>query len=201
MQICIYSYISKKYSKTNNKYIKFYDPKQKSKHFIYLVANNLYGKFLPTRRFKCLDHKNLGSNKHSSNSLKRYASEVDFEYPKLLGELNNDYSSAPDEVEINKEMLSNYQLDNFITFLLKIFKNWCPSFLINKKVCASLWKLATLKNTPSLEFNLSKWLKPNVEFNTQERIETEKNGDKDGKVLYKLINYAVYGKAIENLRD
>ena len=33
------SYISKKYSKANNKYLKSYDPKQKSKH-IYLDANN-----------------------------------------------------------------------------------------------------------------------------------------------------------------
>ena len=34
------SYISKKYSKANNKYLKSYDPKQKSKHIIYLDANN-----------------------------------------------------------------------------------------------------------------------------------------------------------------
>ena len=36
----------------SNKYLKSYDPKQESKHIIYLDANNLYGysmpKFLPT---------------------------------------------------------------------------------------------------------------------------------------------------------
>ena len=46
------SYISNNYSKANNKYLKFYDPKQESKHIIYLVVNNLCGsamsKFLPT---------------------------------------------------------------------------------------------------------------------------------------------------------
>ena len=45
------SYISKIYSKANIKYLKFYNPKQESKHIIYLDANNLYGyalsKFLP----------------------------------------------------------------------------------------------------------------------------------------------------------
>ena len=38
-----------------------------------------------------------------------------------------------------------------------------------------------------LEFNQSQWLKQYVEFNTQKRIEVGENGDKDGKVLYKLI--------------
>ena len=32
-----------KYSKANNKYLKSYDPKQESKHIIYLEVNNLYG--------------------------------------------------------------------------------------------------------------------------------------------------------------
>ena len=37
------SYISNRYIKANNKYLKSYDPKQESKHIIYLDANNLYG--------------------------------------------------------------------------------------------------------------------------------------------------------------
>ena len=36
------SHISNRYSKANNKYLKSYDPKQQSKHIIYLNANNLY---------------------------------------------------------------------------------------------------------------------------------------------------------------
>ena len=46
------SYISNRYSKAKNKYLTFYDPKQESKHIIYLDGNNLYGyaisKFPPT---------------------------------------------------------------------------------------------------------------------------------------------------------
>ena len=46
------SYISKRYSKVNNKHLKSYDPRQESKHTIYLDKNNLYGytmfKFVPT---------------------------------------------------------------------------------------------------------------------------------------------------------
>ena len=33
------------------------------------------------------------------------------------------------------------------------------------------------------------------------RIEAEKNGDKDGKALYKLMKNAVYRKTMENLRN
>ena len=50
------SYISKRYNKANNKYLKSYDSKQESKYIIQLDPNNLYGyvmsKFLPTSNFK-----------------------------------------------------------------------------------------------------------------------------------------------------
>ena len=51
--IYIFIYI---YSKANNRYLKSYDPKQESKHIIYLNANNLCGyamsKVIPTSGFK-----------------------------------------------------------------------------------------------------------------------------------------------------
>ena len=46
------SYISYRYSKANNNYLKCYDPKQELKHVINFDANNLHGyamsKFPPT---------------------------------------------------------------------------------------------------------------------------------------------------------
>ena len=58
------SYISNRYSKVDNKYLKSYGPKQEPKHIIYLDANNLYGyamsKFLPTSEFKWIDLKEFG---------------------------------------------------------------------------------------------------------------------------------------------
>ena len=66
------SYISNRYSKANNKYLKSYIPKQESKHITYLDTNNLYGyamsKFLPTIRFKWIDPEEFNLNKYSSNS-------------------------------------------------------------------------------------------------------------------------------------
>ena len=89
------SYISKRYSKINNKYLKSYDSKQESKHIIYLDANNLYGytmsKFPPTSGLKWIDPREFKSNKYSSNSLKGCVLEIDLEYPRELPQLNNNY--------------------------------------------------------------------------------------------------------------
>ena len=59
----IISYIFNRYSKASNKYLKFCDPKQASKHILYLDANNLYGyamrRFLLTSELKQTDLRNL----------------------------------------------------------------------------------------------------------------------------------------------
>ena len=71
-----------------------YDPKQESKHIIYLDANNLYGyamsKFFPKRGLKWIDLKEFVLNKYNSNTSKECVLEVDLEYPKELQELHND---------------------------------------------------------------------------------------------------------------
>ena len=51
------------------------------------------------------------------------------------------------------------------------------------------------------QLNQSQWLKPYVEFNSNKRIETEKNCDTDGEALCKLMNNVLYGKTIEKLRN
>ena len=57
------SYISKRYSKVS----RCYDPKQESKHIIYVKASNVYdyvmSKFLPTSGLKWIDPKEFDLNK------------------------------------------------------------------------------------------------------------------------------------------
>ena len=76
----------------------------------------------------------------------------------------------------------------------------------------SLWKFTTLqlylrlglklkKIHRTLEFNQFQWLEQYAEFNTQKRTKPGKNWGKDGKALYKLINNAVHGKTVGNLRN
>ena len=106
------SYISKRYSRANNKYLKSYDPKQKSKHIVYLDTNNLYGYvmpgFLPTNGFRWIDPKEFDSSKYSGNSSKGCVLEVDLEYPKEFREPDNDYPLALDTREFKNKM-SSYQ--------------------------------------------------------------------------------------------
>ena len=80
------SYISNRYSKANNKHLNSYDPKEESKHFIYLDANNTYGygmsKFLPTSEFKWIGPNEFDLNKYTSNSLKGCVLEVILNFQK-----------------------------------------------------------------------------------------------------------------------
>ena len=208
------SYISNRCSKANNKCLKSCNPKPKSKH-IYLDAKNLYGyamcKFLPTSRFKRIDPKEFYLNKHTSSSSKGCALKVDLEFPKELWELHNDYPLAPDKIKIRREMLSDYQLK--ITDLYnipignvkKLLHNFSDKekYLIhhgNLKLYLRLW-LKLKKIHCVLEFSQCQWLKQYVEFNTQKKNRSRKNGDKYGKALFQLMNNAACGKAMENLRN
>ena len=112
------SYISNRYRKANNKYLKPYGPKQESKH-IYLGVNDLYGyalsKFLPTSGLNWIDPEEFDLHKYTSNSWKGCVLLVDLEYPKDLRELHNDYPLAPDKIEIKRKLSLKYVIhyENF----------------------------------------------------------------------------------------
>ena len=80
------SCISKRYSKANNKYLTFYDPKRPTKYITYLDKNNLYGyamsKSLPTGGFKLLDPAKFNLDKYDNDNLRGCVLKIDLEYPK-----------------------------------------------------------------------------------------------------------------------
>ena len=50
---------------------------------------------LPISEFKWIDPKDFDLNKYNKNSSKSCVLEIDFEYPKELHELHNDYPDYP----------------------------------------------------------------------------------------------------------
>ena len=109
------SYINKRFSKANNKYMKCYDSDKENKYTMYLDANNLYGyvmcQYLRYTGFKWLNQKEIDNfyvNLVGENSSIEYMLEVDLEYPNDLHELHNDYTLAPEKPKISQNMLSKY---------------------------------------------------------------------------------------------
>ena len=107
-----------------------------------------------------------------------------------------------DNIEFKIKMLSEYQLrivDLYnipIGNVKKLMSNMfdeekCVIHQGNLQLYLRLG-LKLKKINRVLEFNKSQWLKPYIEFNTQKRIEAERNNDKDIKALYKLISNAIY---------
>ena len=112
------SYINKRYSKANNKYCPDYNKEKPKNYIIYLDMNNLYGhamsQYLPYANFKRF--KNIDKIKHKlmnikSNSSTGYILEVDLDYLQELHDIHNDYSLAPEKINLPKEWLSDYCLE------------------------------------------------------------------------------------------
>ena len=121
------SYIAKRYSKANNKYMQSYDAKKPSKCITYLDANNLYGwamiQDLPYSGFKWLNQKEIGNfclNSIGENSSIGYIFEVDLEYPSEMHDLHNDYPLAPEKIEITQNILSKYYFNIANKYGIKI---------------------------------------------------------------------------------
>ena len=109
------SYITKRPSKANNKYMQSCDDKKASKYILHLNANNLYGwetsQDLPYSGFKWLNQREIDKfflYLIGENSSDGYILEVDLEYSDEVHELHNDYPLAPEKLEISNNMLSNY---------------------------------------------------------------------------------------------
>ena len=208
------SYIAKRYSKANNKYMKSYDNSKESKFILYLDPNNLYGwamsQYLPYGRFKWLNQKEINNsclNSISENSSIGYILEVDLEYASELHDLHNDYPLAPEKLEITQNVLSKYCLSIANKYGIKIgVVNKLAPNLGNKSKYVVHYKNLQLylslgmkltKVHRILKFKQSDLLKKCIDFNTDKRKNAANSFEKD---FFKLRNNSVIGKTMENLR-
>ena len=113
------------------------------------------------------------------NSSVGYGLEVDLEYPRELHDLHNDYPLAPEKVEINENMLSNYWFNIANKYGIKIggVNKLVPNLGDKSKYVVHYRNLLLylplgMKLTKIqivLKFKQSDWLKKFVDFNTDKK--------------------------------
>ena len=98
----------------NNKFLKSNDSNKPPSCIIYLDANNLYGhsmmKLSQTEIFQLVNLKDFNLHSYFSDSLINFFLEFDLHYPDKLYDYHNDYHLTGGKIEVNKDLLSDYQL-------------------------------------------------------------------------------------------
>ena len=184
-----------RYAKSNNKYMRDYDKNKESSYIQYLVANNLYGKAmsekLPVRGFRWMtdisrmDEEFVRS--YDKNDIKGYILEVDVDYPNELQNLHRDFPFLAESMVINntKKLVCNLQ-DK---------KNYVVHINVLKQALDHGLKLRKVHRV--IEFDQEAWLKKYINFNTELCKNALNDFEKD---FFKLMNNAVFGKTMENMR-
>ena len=207
-----FSYIAKRYSKSNNKYMKNYDHKKPSKFITHIDMNDLYDWTMSGNLhyggFKRLENvDNLDVHSISKKRLIGYILEVDFEHPDELHALHNDYPLAPEKLAITYDMLSDYCKKIADDYEIKLgdVRKLIPNLgnktnyvlhYRNLQLYLSLgMKLTKIHRV--LKFKQSDWMKKYIDFNTEKSTNAANSFEKD---FLKLMINSVYGKPMENLR-
>ena len=143
-------------------------------------ANNLYGyamsKKLPVDGFEWVEYLSTIDEDFIKNSDEDsdvgYLIEVNVEYPKELHILHSDLPFLPERMEVNK---------------------------CKKLICNLNDKINYVDHIISLKqaLNQRAWLKEYIDINTEYRMNAKNDFDKD---FFKLMNNAVFGKTMENVR-
>lgn len=190
------SQCSGRYFEANNKYMQNFEPSRPPSYLMYLDVNNLYGdammKSLPLNGFEWCDGAAIDVEmiKHmTDDSPVGYILEVDLEYPTNLHDCHKDYplcaeTRVPPGSKHEKLLLTLFDKTKYVIHYTML-KFVLQQGLVLKKIHRAL------------KFNQSKWLKPYIALNTDQRTIATNDFEKN---LYKLMSNAVYGKTMENMR-
>ena len=146
---------------------------------------------LPVNGFKWVKNTSKIDEKFIKNydedSDKGYIFEVDVKYPRKLHDLHSDLPFLPKRMKIDKCKKLVCKLRNKKKYVVHIrsLKQALNHGLKLKKVHRII------------EFNQEAWLKPYIDMNTELRKIAKNDFEKD---FFKLMNNAVFGKTMENVR-
>ena len=217
--------VVKKHAVANNKYLPEYDSTKKSVFLQYLDVNNLYEyamcKKLPLNGYKWEDT-SLFTEEFIKNYDEEgdtgYLLEVDVEYPKELASKHRDLQFLPErryklikkhkkhkhEVtkkiekahkKVYKQFNITHEPENKLIATIQDKNKYVVSFSTLKQTLKHGLKLENLHR--AISFYQSNWLKVFMDKNTELRKQAKNEFEKD---FFKLMNNAVFGKMIENVR-
>ena len=184
-----------RHAKANNKYMENYDENKECFYIQYLDTNNLYGwavsQKLPGNGFKWIEDTSEINEEfiknYDENNDKGYILEVDVKYPRKLHDIHSDLPFLPKRMKIDKckKLVCNLRNKKKYVVHIKSLKQALNHGLKLKKIHRII------------EFNQEACLKPYIDMNTELRKVAKDDFEKD---LFKLMNNAVFGKAMENIR-
>lgn len=191
------SQCSRRFVEANNKYMDSFDKDKESSYIMYVDCNNLYGysmmQHLPIRGFKWCEREFSVDEilEIPDDSNIGYIFEVDLEYPKELHDLHNDYPFCAEN-----KLVPNTKNSRKLLLTLTDKNNYVIHYRMLK--LAIQHKLVLKKVHRVLEFEQSPWLKSYITLNTELRKKANNEFEKN---LYKLLNNAIFGKCMENVRS
>ena len=136
-----------------------------------------------------------------------YIVEGDLTFPKHLHDKFKDVPPCPENITPKKEWLSQFQTDlieeqqhntkckKLVPHLYE-HKNYCLHYRTLKFVKSLGVEIGTVHNVVS--FTQEPWMKPYIDFNTDKRKDAKNEFE---KVFFKLMNNAVFGKTMENVKN
>ncbi len=197
---------SKRYVKSNSKYLPDYSDKKESNYILYLDASNLYGWAMS----ECLPYKNLKFVDISKDTLsiiwntsnnndKRYIIECDLYFPEHAHNKLNEYPICPENTTPLVEWFSEYQqqlgIDNDIIKLSekagevknaganKLTPHLHPhkNYVIHYRNLKFIHELGVEIGQIHRFFSFGQkpWLQPYIEFNTNKRKEAKNEFETD----------------------
>lgn len=188
------SQCSNRYSRANNRYTPDYDPSQPSKYLMYFDVVNLYGwamsQCLPFQNFSWMTDPNFDVNSIADDAQYGYILEVDMDYPQKLHDLHRDLPFCPTRDKAPSAR------DFKLLATVKNKKRYVIHYRNLKQCLAHGLRLKKIHRI--LKFEQKPWLRSYIDVNTHLRAEAKNDFEKN---LFKLMNNAVFGKTMENVRN